>query len=224
MNAVVLGCGRVGSGVARELAHSGIEVVAVDQDPGALARLGDGFPGRTVRGSVLDHPVLTEAGIDQADAVAVVTGDDHVNVALALTARRALRVPTVVARLDDPGTAVVAQRLGIRTLVPASWGVQRIADLVTATAVTSVATLGTGGVEVVEARVPAFLDGRPASELEAAGELRVVARSHHGRTTVATGATTLHTGDLVHLVVGAAAMGWLDRLLHPHGPEGRWAR
>lgn len=221
MNAVVLGCGRVGSGLARELTHRGVEVVVVDRDPAALARLGDGFVGRKVVGSVLERPVLVEAGIERADAVAVVTGDDHVNACVALVARRQLRVPTVIARLDDPGTAAVTQRLGIRTLATVTWGIQRIADLVTATTVTPVATLGTGGVEVVEVRVPALLDGRPASELEAAGELRVVARSHHGRTTVASGATTLHTGDLVHLVVGTAALGRLERLVHPHGPEGR---
>jgi trk system potassium uptake protein TrkA len=221
MKALVLGCGRVGSGLARELTHRGVEVVVVDREPSALARLGEGFPGRKVIGSVLDRPVLGEAGIDRADAVAAVTGDDHVNACIALVARRQLRVPTVIARLDDPGTAVVTQRLGIRTLATVTWGIQRIADLVTATTVTSVATLGTGAVEVVEVHVPALLDGRPAAELEVAGELRVVARTHHGRTTVASSTPPLHTGDLVHLVVGAAALGRLERLLHPHGPEGR---
>ncbi|MFU8840821.1 MAG: potassium channel family protein [Nitriliruptoraceae bacterium] len=221
MNALVLGCGRVGSGLARELTQRGVEVVVVDREKAALERLGDGFPGGKVQGSILERPVLAEAGIEHADAVAVVTGDDHINVCVALAARRQLRVPTVIARLDDPGTAVVTQRLGIRTLVTVTWGIQRIADLITATTVTPVATLGTGGVEVVEVHVPALLDGRPAAELEAAGELRVVARTHHGRTTVASGTTTLHTGDLVHVVVGAAALGRLERLVHPHASEGR---
>jgi trk system potassium uptake protein len=221
MNALVLGCGRVGSGLARELAHRGVEVVVVDGNPAALERLGDGFAGGKVHGSILERPTLAKAGIEHADAVAVVTGEDHVNACVALVARRQLRVPTVIARLDDPGTAVVTQRLGIRTLVTVTWGIQRIADLVTATTVTPVATLGTGGVEVVEVRVPALLDGRPAAELEATGELRVVARTHHGRTTVASSATTLHTGDLAHVVVGAAALGRLERLVHPHATEGR---
>lgn len=224
MNAIVLGCGRLGSGLVRELAQRRVEVVVVDRDPAALARLSGVVACRQVPGTVLDRDVLIRAGLERADAVAVVTGDDHVNVALALTARRRFRVPVVVARLDDPRTAALTQRLGIRTLAPVTWGIQRIADLVTATTSSSVATLGTGGVEVVEAHVPALLDGRPAAELEAAGELRVIARTHHGRTTVASGGTVLHTGDLVHLVVGTAALGRLERLLHPHGPEGRTTR
>jgi trk system potassium uptake protein len=157
--------------------------------------------------------VLTAARVEHADAVAVVTGSDEVNAAIALTARRLLRVPTVVARLYDPRTAEVYQRLGVRTLAPVTWGIQRIADLVTASPLTSVATLGTGGVELLEVHVPALLDGRPAAELEVEGELRVVAVTHHGRTTLASGATPLHTGDLAHLVVGVASVGRLSTLL-----------
>jgi len=216
MNVVVLGCGRVGSGLARELEARGVEVAVVDRDQAALDRLGAGFTGRKVLGTVLDRRVLTAARVEQADALAVVTGSDEVNAAIALTARRLLRVPTVVARLYDPRTAEVYQRLGVRTLAPVSWGIQRLADLVTASPLSSVATLGTGGVELVEVRVPALLDGRPADELEVAGELRVVAITHHGRTTLATGASPLHSGDLAHLVVGVASVGRLSTLLAHH--------
>jgi trk system potassium uptake protein len=213
MNVCVLGCGRVGSGVARELQVRGTEVVVVDREQAALDRLGAAFTGAKVLGTVLDRRVLTAARVEHADAVAVVTGSDEVNAAVALTARRLLQVPTVVARLHDPRTAEVYQRLGVRTLAPVTWGIQRIADLVTSTRLTSVATLGTGGVELVEVHVPALLDGRPAAELEVEGELRVVAVTHHGRTTLAGSATALHTGDLVHLVVGVASVGRLTTLL-----------
>jgi trk system potassium uptake protein len=213
MNVTVLGCGRVGSGVARELQARGVEVVVADRDQAALDRLGAGFTGRKVHGTILDRRVLTAARVEHADAVAVVTGSDEVNAAIALTARRLLRVPTVVARLYDPRTAEVYQRLGVRTLAPVTWGIQRLADLVTASRLTSVATLGTGGVELVEVHVPALLDGRPAAELEVEGELRVVAVTHHGRTTLATGVTPLHAGDLAHLVVGVASVGRLSTLL-----------
>jgi trk system potassium uptake protein len=213
MNVTVLGCGRVGSGVARELQARGVEVVVADRDQAALDRLGAGFTGRKVHGTILDRRVLTAARVEHADAVAVVTGSDEVNAAIALTARRLLRVPTVVARLYDPRTAEVYQRLGVRTLAPVTWGIQRLADLVTASRLTSVATLGTGGVELIEVHVPALLDGRPAAELEVEGELRVVAVTHHGRTTLASGVTPLHAGDLAHLVVGVASVGRLSTLL-----------
>jgi trk system potassium uptake protein len=220
MSVLVLGCGRVGEGVARELTARGVEVVVVDHDATALDRLGAGVPARKVTGSILERDVLLEAGIAHADAAAVVTGSDAVNAVVALTARRSFRVPTVVARLYDPKSAAIHQRLGIRTLAPVGWGIQRIADLVTATTITPTGALGTGGVEVVEVRVPHLLDGRPIGELEVAGEIHVVALTRHGRTTLTTPAMRLTEGDLAHVAVGAAALGRLERLLG-HAEEGR---
>lgn len=213
MRAVVLGCGRVGAGLARELTARDVAVVVVDPEPDALARLGGGFPGRTLAGSALDRRVLDEAGLTSADAVAAVTGRDEINAAVALTARRSLRVPVVVARLFDPRTAEVYQRLGVRTLAPITWGIQRLADLVTATTVTSTTTIGAGGVELVEVRIPGLLDGRPVTELEVDGEIEVVALTHHGRTRLTTPASRLRSGDLAHVAVTAASLGRLETLL-----------
>lgn len=210
---LVLGCGRVGSGVARELSSRKVATTVVDTDPDALNRLGAWFPGRKLVGSVLDEQVLRDAGIANVDAVAVLTGIDEVNAVVALAARRTFRVPRVVARLYDPRTAQIYQRLGIRTLAPVAWGIQRIADLVTATTLAQTATLGAGGVEVMEVRVPALLDGRPASELQVHGEIDVIAVTRHGRTILATPVTQLGTGDLVHVAVTAAAIGRLETIL-----------
>jgi trk system potassium uptake protein len=213
MRALVLGCGRIGSGVARELDSRDLEVVAIDRDPAALARLGDGFRGTRLTGSVLDQAVLLEAGIDRADAVAAVTGDDEVNAAVALVARRRFAVPTVIARLYDPRTAEINQRLGIRTLAPITWGVQRIADLVTASSLTPVATLGAGTVEIVDARIPALLGGRSATELTVPGEIALIAVTRHGRTVLATPTTPLAVGDVAHLAVATASLGRLAALV-----------
>jgi trk system potassium uptake protein len=210
---LVLGCGRVGAGVARELTARDVQVTVVDHDLDALQRLGDGFPGQKVHGSALDAAVLIQAGIEHADAAAVTTGSDSINAVVALAARRRFRVPTVVARLYDPRTAEIYQRLGVRTLAPVTWGIQRIADLVTATTVTPTASIGTGGVEVVEVRVPALLDGRQIDELQVHGEIHVVAITHHGRTTLTTAATRLVAGDLAHIAVGVASVGRLETLL-----------
>lgn len=213
MNVLVLGCGRVGSGVARELASRGVGVVVVDPDPDALARLGDGYPGGKLLGSALDRSVLVAGGISEVDGLAAVTGRDEVNVVLAHAARRTFHVPSVVARLHDPGLVALHRRLGIRTLAPVAWGVRRIADLLTATTVETVAALGTGAVDLVEVTVPTLLDGRPVTELEVPGELSVVSVTQHGRTALPVPGTVLRGGDLVHLVVAAAAHGRLEALL-----------
>jgi trk system potassium uptake protein TrkA len=213
MRVTILGCGRVGAGVARELTARAVEVTVVDHDPAALDRLGAGFQGRKVVGSILDREVLETAGVPRADAVAVVTGSDEVNAVVALAARRLHRVPSVVARLYDPDVAAAHQRLGLRTLAPVTWGIQRIADLVTSAGLDPLVTLGAGQVELVDVRVPPLLDGRRVDELEVPGELAVVAVTHHGRTTLPSRTSVLREGDLAHVAVGVAARGRLETLL-----------
>jgi trk system potassium uptake protein len=213
VRSLVIGCGRVGAGVARDLASRGGGVVVLDRDPSALERLGEGFGGRKVVGSALDRRALVRAGIEESDAVAVVTGDDALNAAVALLARRRFRVPTVVARVYDPRTAVIHQRLGIRAVSPVTWGIHRIAELAAGSHLTATTTLGAGDVELVEVRIPHLLDGRPVTELEVAGEITVVAVTHHGRTRLPDRAVRLHESDLVVVAVATSAQGRLATLL-----------
>lgn len=213
MRTIVIGCGRVGSRLVHDLAARHADVDVVDVDPAAADRLGTGFTGRFVAGSGLDRRVLDDVDAGRADALAAVTGDDAVNAVVARAARTELGVPTVVARIYDPSTAAVYDRLGIRAVSPVSWGARRIGELLAGVDLATVTSVGVGGVDLVDARVPALLDGRPAGELEVPGEIRVVALTRGGRTTFADRATTLAAGDLVHLVVHAASSDRLDALL-----------
>ena len=213
MNIVVLGCGRVGAGVAHNLVLRRHTVTVVDRDPSAFDRLGPDFSGTRLQGSALDRHTLVLAGIERADAVAVVTGRDEVNAVVARAARVVLHVPVVVAALQDPRHAEIHQRLGIRTLAPVTWGIHRIADLLTASQLELELTLGAGDVEIVQLRLPSLLVGRPARELEVAGEITVVALTRGGHTVLATPATTLESGDLVHVAVRGSSLGRLEALV-----------
>jgi len=94
-----MGCGRVGEQVCRLMAHEGNEVVVIDYDPNALARLGSNFKGKKVLGVGFDRNVLLEAGIEQADAFAATSASDNANILAARIARNVFQVPRVVARL-----------------------------------------------------------------------------------------------------------------------------
>ena len=80
MKAIVVGCGRVGSAVAKKLTKSGWDVTAIDENEEALARLGDNWSGGFVVGHGMDVNVLREAGIEEADAVVVATNGDNTNI------------------------------------------------------------------------------------------------------------------------------------------------
>jgi trk system potassium uptake protein len=74
MRVVVVGCGRVGAGLAAGLAEAGEVVAVVDKDPKAFERLGEDFTGQTVEGIGFDRDVLERAGVARADALVAVTG------------------------------------------------------------------------------------------------------------------------------------------------------
>jgi trk system potassium uptake protein TrkA len=232
MNVIVIGCGRVGTRLATALALRGDRVTVVDPDPAALDRLGPGFradgpaagpaePGSAtprgwrVTGDGCDRGILDRAGIDHADGLAAVTGSDEVNAVLARLAVTRLNVPRVVARIYAPAKAEIYRRLGVQTISPVTWGVERLTELLTFSELTPVASLGTGQVEIVDATVPALLDGRPAAELTVPGETHIVAITRHGATLLASGPSTpLQAGDIVHIAATGTAR--LSELLGHH--------
>src|SRR2546423_15172732 len=82
MNALVIGCGRVGSSIALQLDREGWEVTAVDEKEEALTRLGDHWSGGFVLGHGMDIEVLREAGIEEADAGVRATDEAQTDTAI----------------------------------------------------------------------------------------------------------------------------------------------
>jgi trk system potassium uptake protein TrkA len=202
---IVIGCGRVGSGLAQTLASRGHTMAVVDINPTAFKRLGPTFKGMTVAGVGFDREVLLQAGIRQADGLAAVTGSDEVNVVAARVANQFFQVPRVVARLYDPRKAEIYRRLGLQTITPITWGINRIAELLSFFPLTTTISLGNGQVDVVEAEAPPLLVGRSVKEVTIPGEVHVVAISRKGTTFLPTLGTVLQTGDWLHLALLSAS-------------------
>ena len=213
MQSIIIGCGRVGAGVAQSLSQRGQVVMVVDHEATAFERLGTGFKGQTLLGAGLDRDVLRQAGIERTDGLAVVTGSDDTNVVIARLARQVFRVPRVVARLHDPRHAEVYRQLGIQTLTPLTWGIQRLAELLCYEQLTTALSLGSGEVDIVEVELPYLLVGRTVNEITLVGEIQVAAISREGRTFLPTLGTVFREGDLVHLVVLGTSAGRLTALL-----------
>ena len=88
MHVVIAGCGRVGSGLARDLVTQGFDVSIIDESPDAFHLLGDDFPGEFVVGRALDWDVLREAGIEDAIAFVACTDGDNTNIVIAQVAQK----------------------------------------------------------------------------------------------------------------------------------------
>ena len=125
MFVLIVGCGRVGSSVARTMLREGHEVSCLDEDPEAHARLEVGLEsswedsgGQFTVGTGLEIDALTAAGIEQADAFIASTDGDNTNIVIAQIAKRRFNVPTVIARILDPLRAEWYEKQGVRHDLP----------------------------------------------------------------------------------------------------------
>ncbi len=130
MNALVIGCGRVGSTVALTLLGEGWDVTVVDENEDALSRLGEGWPGAFVVGHGMDTDLLREAGIEEADAVVAATDGDNTNIVIGQVAQKRFDVQCVVVRLLDPARAAFYASRGMRTVCPTSVAIDALMETV----------------------------------------------------------------------------------------------
>ena len=129
---IVVGCGRVGSAIAKQLDHEGWDVTAVDEKEEALTRLGESWGGGFVLGHGMDIAVLHEAGIDDADAVVVSTDGDNTNIAVGQLAQKRFGINCVIVRILDPARADFYATRGLRTFCPTSVAIDALTEAVRA--------------------------------------------------------------------------------------------
>ena len=172
MHVVVMGCGRVGSAIARRLEEVGHSVAVIDQDPEAFRRLGPEFAGRQVTGLGFDRQTLLDAGIDSAGAFAAVSSGDNSNIISARVARETFGVQHVVARIYDSKRAEVYERMGIPSVATVPWTVNRLLRELLSVKVSELWREPTGKVLLMRITVTEGWVGRKLAELEAASGAR----------------------------------------------------
>ena len=201
MHVVVMGCGRVGSAIARRLEEVGHSVAVIDQDPEAFRRLGPDFAGRQVTGLGFDRQTLLDAGIDSAGAFAAVSSGDNSNIIAARVARETFGVAHVVARIYDPKRAEVYERLGIPTVATVPWTTHRLLAVLLGDKHVIDWRDPSGVVALVQVVLHEGWIGHPVGALETASGARVAFVTRFGKGILPTASTVLQDGDQVHVLV-----------------------
>jgi trk system potassium uptake protein TrkA len=116
MKTIIVGCGRVGAGLAEALARGGHDVTIIDLSSEALGRLEPDFPGESVRADGTDEDVLRRVGTAEADMFFALTEGDNRNVLAAQLAAETFGVDKVVAKVNDPVRAEAYTALGLATI------------------------------------------------------------------------------------------------------------
>jgi len=204
MHVVIMGCGRVGSLLARQLSEAGHSVAVIDREVEAFRRLGPEFRGAQVQGMGFDRDTLIKARISEAHAFAAVSSGDNSNIIAARVAREQFGVEIVVARIYDPKRAAVYERLGIPTVATVPWTADRLLCEIVPAGLISEWRDPTGKAAI--AAVPYHPDwvGKPLAELEQAVHARIAFVVRFGEALLPTEHTVVQDGDVVYAAVLAA--------------------
>ena len=220
MHVVVVGCGRVGSGLARMLREDGHTVAIIDRAEKAFRRLPPDFDGQTVVGVGFDRDRLVEAGIERADALAAVTNGDNSNILVARIARETYGIERVVARIYDPRRAAIYERVGIATIATVQWATERVMRRIVPDAGEVEWIDPSAKVVLVERLVPRGIVGKKVELVDEEAPARVVAVSRLGQSSVADPKLVLQEGDVLYLAVGGDDTAKLDEWLAATGTKG----
>ncbi len=133
---LIVGCGRVGSAVAKEALAAGHEVSVLDSDPLSHERLDkdqtttwEDAGGRFTVSAALEVDGLIEAGIEQADVFIAATSGDNTNLVIAQVAQRRFEVPRVVVRVADPRRAEWYADQGLHTICSTQIAIEQALQL-----------------------------------------------------------------------------------------------
>jgi trk system potassium uptake protein TrkA len=207
MRYLIVGCGRVGSALAKYLEADGHEVIVVDEDPSAFKRLPPKFKGHVMVGTGIDYDVLKRAGAGTADGFVAVTNGDNRNIMAALIAQRMFKIKRIVARIYDPARGQMYRELGVQTVCPTTVGAKLIRDVLMEAPWNSLQSFDFGKLTSISALITRADAGKIVRDIEDRGRVRIAAvRRESGGVYIATGDMVLEEGDEINAVVAPEAI------------------
>lgn len=205
MYVIIVGCGRVGSELAKILSSEGHDVVIIDRNPSSFDRLGGTFNGVTLAGNGFDLSTLKQAGIEKTDAFCAVTNGDNTNLISAQVAKKIFKVPKVIARIYDPQRAHIYSALGLDIISGTILFAAMLRDKIIESRFSSY-LIETKELGVIEIEAKGNLIGKTIQEINIPEEFLVVAIRRLQGVIIPEPQTTLKEKDVLMAVVKVASL------------------
>ncbi len=205
MYVIIVGCGRVGSELAKLLSGEGHDVVVIDNNQSSFERLGDTFNGMTLVGNGFDLSLLKQAGIEKSDAFCAVTNGDNTNLISAQVAKKIFKVPKVIARVYDPQRAYIYTSLGLDIISGTILFASMLRDKIIESRFSSY-LIETKDLGVIEIEVKNFFVGKSVQEINIPGEFLVVAIRKLDGIIIPEANTALKEKDILMAAVKVASL------------------
>lgn len=205
MYVIIVGCGRVGSELAKLLSVEGHDVVVIDRNSSSFDRLGGTFNGLTLTGNGFDLKLLEQAGIDKCDAFCAVTNGDNTNLISAQVARKIFKVKKVFARVYDPQRAHIYSALGLDIISGTILLAAMLRDKIIESRFSSY-LIESKELGVIEIEAKNNLVGKTIQEINIPGEFLVVAIRRLSGIIIPEPATVLKEKDFLMAVVKVTSL------------------
>jgi trk system potassium uptake protein TrkA len=205
MYVIIVGCGRVGSELAKLLSAEGHNVVVIDKNQASFDRLGGTFNGLTLVGNGFSLDLLKQAGIEKADAFCAVTNGDNTNLISAQVAKKIFKVPKVIARVYDPQRAHIYSALGLEIISGTILFAAMLRDKIIESRFSSY-LIETKELGVIEIEVKNSLVGKTIQEINIPEEFLVVAIRRLQGVIIPEPQTTLKPKDMLMAAVKVTSL------------------
>jgi trk system potassium uptake protein TrkA len=206
MYVIIVGAGKVGLNLARELIDKGHEVTLLESDRRRYLLVEPELGHVVHYGDATELWVLERAGVQRTDLVITVTGDDEDNMLVCQVAKEKYECERIIARVNNPRNLQHFKLLGIQPVVSATDLILRLIEHeVPRYGLVHLLALEEERLEIIELEVQS---GAPAAGLRVAevklpeGSL-VISVLRDGRGFVPTPETVVEAGDQVLLVLDA---------------------
>ena len=213
---IIAGGGKVGYNLGRTLLRAGNEVLILEKRPPRYHSLHDELGEAVFFGDACEIRTMVQVGMERADLVVAVTGDDEDNLVICQAAKRWFGVPRAIGRVNNPANEDAFHKLGIKETISATRLMyQLIEQEVAASEVVPLSLLQRGDLEVVEINMqpgsPALNKPIRTLKLPAGCLLTAIVRGKDAQ--IATGDSKLHPNDTVVALTHPSAMDALRKTL-----------
>lgn len=224
MYIIIAGGGKVGQYLAKTLLNEGHEVLLIEQDRREIDRLTEDLGEIVMRGDGSEMRTMKDAGMERADVVVAVTGDDGDNLVISQLAKRKFNVPRVIARVNNPKNEELFHRLGVdQTVVSTKIIFNLIEQQIETDQVIPLAALKRGDIVIVEIDMSANskAQGQTVGMLDLPKDTLIISVIRGDHAIIPHAETKLRAGDSVIAMVKSDRESQLRQVFagspHPKG-------
>jgi len=208
MNIIIVGCGKVGSTIAKQLCNEGYDVTVIDNNPNKLRAVSDGMDAMAMVGDGTSYTTLKEAGIESADVLIAVTDSDEKNLLCCVIGKRTGNL-AAIARVRNPVYSnereFLQKGFGLAMLInPESAGAEEMGRIFRFPSAIDIETFAKGKIELLTVRIPekSLMVGNPLTYIhqKLRTDVLVAVVRRKGQVIIPSGDFVIEAGDLVSVI------------------------